>query len=262
MSRTWELTDLEFQLLCDDHRHGVLPAPFSFTSRTALLADYERERAAARDRLRDRADGEFEAMVDTVARPEVFVVAHAWDDQDFENPDKRIRVHAVRRGSRGYVLDQKPGETLWHSGGFTITECGPRELSEAVVDRLPRRGPGRRGAIPIVVSETPAPERVSGSMVADDEDDEQFTAARFFDTPAVSTGIVKVLQGRSKFGPRGLVESGVLWRDLPHDGRYVMPLDDPAPIAVGTGSDGLVGWITSAIERILARMDSHRELEV
>ncbi|MBB5917405.1 hypothetical protein BJY24_006317 [Nocardia transvalensis] len=262
MTQHWNFTDLEFKLLCDEYRRGTLPAPFVFTSRTRRLDEYERERDVVRERLRELADTEFEAMVAAISRPEVFVVAHAWNDQDFDNPEHRIRVHAVRYGARGYLLSQKPGETLWHSGGFTVTECDPRALGEAVIGHLPR---ARAGIRPDLVVTTVAPRHtydLTASMVADDdepEDDEYEVSSAFLDTPATATGIVKVLQGRSKFGPRGRVESGVLWRDLPDDGRYVLPLDDPAPIATGMGTDRLVAWVDREIERILIRMDEHRE---
>ncbi|MFJ1458168.1 ESX secretion-associated protein EspG [Nocardia sp. N2S4-5] len=218
----WTFTDLEFKVLCDEHRHGNLPAPFVFTSRTPRLDDYEREKADTRRLLRARADGEFEAMAAAIAAPEVFVVAHAWNDQEFDNPERRIRVHAVRHGARGYLLTQRPGETLWHSGGFTVEECDPRALGEVVIGQLPRTGPGVQPDL-VVHAAAPAPGyEPAGSMVSDDdepEDDDSARSAAFFGIPATATGIVKVLQGRSKFGPRGRAESGVLWRDLPGDGR-------------------------------------------
>ncbi|MBF6171421.1 ESX secretion-associated protein EspG [Nocardia blacklockiae] len=258
----WTFTDLEFKLLCDEYRHGNLPAPFVFTSRTPRLDDYEREKADTRQRLRTRFDGEFDAMAAAIAAPEVFVVAHAWNDQEFENPQHRIRVHAVRHGARGYLLTQKPGETLWHSGGFTIEECDPRALGEVVTGRLP---PAESGTQPDLVVHAATPDagyEPTGSMISDDDEpdeDDNARSAAFFAAPATATGIVKVLQGRSKFGPRGRVESGVLWRDLPADGRYVMPLDDPTPVATGMGTTRLAAWVDREIERILARMEQHHD---
>ncbi|WP_131816469.1 hypothetical protein [Nocardia salmonicida] len=70
-----------------------------------------------------------------------------------------------------------------------------------------------------------------------------------------------MLQGHSKYGPRGRIETGLLWRDLPDDGRYVMPLDDPAPVASAMSSDRLAIWMRDRIEEILTRMESHSETE-
>ncbi|MGY2039415.1 ESX secretion-associated protein EspG [Nocardia gipuzkoensis] len=265
MSATWEFTDLEFNLLCEEVRQGELPAPFVFTSRTRLAADYELEKAQIRQQLRQRLDHDLDAMASALAKPDVFVVAHAWNDQDFGNPEARTRVHAVRHRARGYVITQRPGETLAHSGGFDAAECDPHALADTVVALLPRCGAGRLDDIRLSLPATePEPERERRAMISDnddDPDDDAFRSAAFFDAPAVSTGIVKVLQGRSKYGPRGRIEAGLLWRDLPDDGRYVMPLDHPAPIATAMGSDRLTLWVRDRIEEILSRMDSHMETE-
>ncbi|MBC7302490.1 MAG: ESX secretion-associated protein EspG [Nocardia sp.] len=266
MSQTWEFTDLEFNLLCEDVRRGELPAPFIFTSRTRLEDDYEREKAQVRQQLRHRVDNDLDALAGAIAKPDVFVVAHAWNDQDFENPEARIRVHAIRHRARGYVITQRPGETLAHSGGFDVVECDPYVLADTVLGLLPRCGAGKLDNIRLSLPHT-APEAEHDrpvSSVADNDDDDgydPFRSAAFFATPAVSTGIIKVLQGRSKYGPRGRIEAGLLWRDLADDGLYVIPLDDPAPVATAMSSDRLGPWVRDRIEEILTRMESHRETE-
>ncbi|MFD3425905.1 ESX secretion-associated protein EspG [Nocardia fluminea] len=270
MSQTWEFTDLEFNLLCEDVRRGELPAPFIFTSRTRLEDDYEREKSQVREQLRRRLDHDLDVLAGAIAKPDVFVVAHAWNDQDFENPEARIRVHAIRHRARGYVITQRPGETLAHSGGFDAVECDPYTLADIVVGRLPRCGAGKLADITLSLPDT-APEQERDrpvSSIADDDDDDDddyrgdpVRSTAFFATPALSTGIVKVLQGRSKYGPRGRIEAGLLWRDLPDDGRYVIPLDDPAPVASAMSSDQLALWTRDRIEEILNRMESHSETE-
>lgn len=265
MSRTWEFTDLEFNLLCEEVRQGELPAPFVFTSRTRLADDYEREKFEVHRELRTRFDHELDAMAAAIARPDVFVVAHAWNDQDFDNPEARTRVHAVRHRARGYVITQRPGETLMHAGGFDVAECDPHALADTVLALLPTCRAGRLSDIPLVlptsrpVTVDPGPS--SGIADNDDTDDGTLGSDAFFATPAVSTGIVKVLQGRSKYGPRGRVEAGMLWRDLPDDGRYVIPLDHPAPVATAMSSARLTEWVREQIDHTLARMESHRETE-
>ncbi|MEV0299051.1 ESX secretion-associated protein EspG [Nocardia sp. NPDC050710] len=265
MSRTWEFTDLEFNLLCEEVRQGELPAPFVFTSRTRLADDYEREKLEVHQQLRARFDHELDAMAGAIARPDIFIVAHAWDDQDFDNPQARTRVHAVRQRARGYIITQRPGETLMHAGGFDAVECDPHTLAQTVLGLLPQCNAGSLDDIqlalptsePTIVDQGPS----SGVSDNDDTDDDTIRSDAFFATPAVSTGIVKVLQGRSKYGPRGRIEAGMLWRDLPDDGRYVMPLDHPAPVATAMSSDRLTEWVREQIDHILARMESHMETE-
>ncbi|MEV0355210.1 ESX secretion-associated protein EspG [Nocardia sp. NPDC050697] len=265
MNRSWEFSDLEFSLLCEEVRQGELPAPFIFTSRTRLADDYEREKFEVGKALRARFDHELDALAGAIAKPDVFVVAHAWDDQDFDNPKSRIRVHAVRHRARGYVITQRPGETLHHADGFDAVECDPHALADTVMALLPRCAAGRlddiRLALPTSEPEVVAQGPSSGIADTDDTDDDSVRSHAFFDTPALSTGIVKVLQGRSKYGPRGRIESGLLWRDLPDDGRYVIPLDHPAPVATAMGHDRLTDWVRGRIDSILERMESHLETE-
>ncbi|MEV0766972.1 ESX secretion-associated protein EspG [Nocardia salmonicida] len=156
------------------------------------------------------------------------------------------------------MITQRPGETLAHSGGFDAVECDPYSLADAVIGLLPRCGAGKLADIALSLPDTaPIQERDRPvSSIADEDDEDDLS-----DDPALSTGIVKVLQGHSKYGPRGRIETGLLWRDLPDDGRYVMPLDDPAPVASAMSSDRLAIWMRDRIEEILTRMESHSETE-
>ncbi|PPJ34049.1 hypothetical protein C5E45_03470 [Nocardia nova] len=259
---TWTLTDLEFKVLCDTRFFGLVPSMFSITSRIPYLDDYEREWRRTRAELENRGDSAFEAIVDTMVLPEVLVGGEAWEDSDFDNPNKRVRFYAGRLGSRGFVVVQLPGETLKHAEGFTITACDPRALGETVVGLLPAAGPGRRGPIEIEIGEGTGRSSGGGSMVADDDDDYRgLTSAAFFDIPAAHTGTVRLTQGRSKFGPRGRISVARLWRDLPDDGRYVIPLEEPAPVAVGMGSAGLADWIDTEAEHIVQRMNDYQEVD-
>lgn len=103
------------------------------------LDDYEREWRRIRAELENRGDSAFEAIVDTMVLPEVLVGGEAWEDSDFDNPNKRVRFYAGRLGSRGFVVVQLPGETLRHAEGFTITACDPRALGERSSDCCRRR---------------------------------------------------------------------------------------------------------------------------
>ena len=255
----WTLTDLEYKVLCDTRFFGLVPSMFSITSRIPYMDEYEREWHRARAELAAREDSAFEAIVDTMVLPEVLVGGEVWQDSDFDNPEKRVRFYAGRLGSRGFLVTQLPGETINHAAGFTITACDPRALGETVAGLIPAAEPGRRGPIELDISGTGDRSRAGGSMIADDDDDDGLTSSAFFDLPATHCGTVRLTQGRSKFGPRGRLSVARLWRDLPGDGRYVMPLEDPAPIATGMGSAGLIEWIDTEAEHILERMNDYQE---
>lgn len=266
MNATWELTDLEFKVLCDEYRHGEIPDPFAFTSRTRIADDYEWEVAQARGDLWDRFGGELGTFGAALAKPDVFITLQAWDDADFDNPAARTWVHALRQRARGFVITQRPGETLEHSGGFDIAECDPRALADRVLGLVPFARAGRLpdSAIPDPAAEA-VPDRGVGSfvsMISDNEDEyDAAHSAAFLATPATRTGYVQIFQGRSKFGPRGRIEMGMLWRDLPDDGRYVIPLGVTSPSATGMGTKGMIQWVDEQIALVVARLDRNMETE-
>ncbi|MEU4316657.1 ESX secretion-associated protein EspG [Nocardia sp. NPDC024068] len=264
MSHTWELTDLEFVLLCEEHGCSEIPVPFTFTSRTWLAADYRQEREKTLRALRERDDSDLEAMAGAVARPDVTIVAQCWDEQDPERPEGWTRVHAVRQRARGFVITQRPGETVWHSGGFDVTVCDPHALAEAALDLLPHEKAGRMRQITIVDPETLPDARPFVPLISDDdepEDDEAYRSEAFLNAPATATGLVRVFQGRSMFGPRGRVDMGLRWRDLPDDGRYVIPLAAEVPVATGMGTKGMVDWVQEQVAEVVLRLDRNLEHE-
>ncbi|WP_067646793.1 ESX secretion-associated protein EspG [Nocardia harenae] len=262
MNRSWDLTDLEFAVLWERINRSDLPRPFSFISRTRKLSDYEREKLEVWDRMRPEVDDCLRDVFVAMHRPEAYVVVLGWCDHDTQNPAKRVRARAVRSATHGYLLRQLPGETVWHSGGFTIEECGPHGIAEAVVRILPERQAGRLGSIPILTDQVDDHERfrsVPDSRVTmPNQDSPADRSAKFFALPAELTGAITVHQGYSAFGPRGILEQAMLWRDLPDDGRYVIVLDR-APTAMGIGTRRLVALIDAAVERMRDRADSHWE---
>ncbi|MGI5216563.1 ESX secretion-associated protein EspG [Nocardia sp. CA-290969] len=264
MIRTWELTDLEFVLLCEEFRQGGLPDPFTYTSRTRLAADYRGEKAEALRALHDRDDSDLYAMADAISRPDVTIMAKAWDDQDPEEPTGWTRVHAVRQRARGFVITQRPGETVWHSGGFDVTACDPHDLADSVLALLPKAKAGRMQQITLVDPDTVPDARPYVPLITDDdepEDDEAYRSAAFLATPATAAGTIQVFQGRSMFGPRGRVDMGMRWRDLPGDGRYVIPMNQDIEVATGMGTKRMIEWVQEQIDEVLLRLDRNLEHE-
>jgi hypothetical protein len=80
----------------------------------------------------------------------------------------------------------------------------------------------------------------------------------FFAIPATRTGVITIHQGHSKFGPRGILERIMVWRDLPDDGRYVIELDQ-APVAIGIGDERLMLEIDDVINLMVQRLETHWE---
>ncbi|MGV9663644.1 ESX secretion-associated protein EspG [Nocardia niigatensis] len=258
---TWQFTDIEFKVLCNRYRQGAIPSPLVYTSRTMDPDDYQRELWAAEAELNQRLDPGFRAVFEVVCNPEVFVGVHGWHDADIDNPDKHLVVHGARRGRRACVLIQQPGETTMHSGGVTMIECEPEELAGLLVAQLPETESGQSTAIPIV-TEPAAPDPYEAPRASAFDTFEESTdtrSLRFLSTPADQTGAMQILQGRSKYGPRGVAVSTLVWRDLPGDGRYLIDLDPEVKSAVGVDTRRFVDHLNSVIARILEQMESRGE---
>lgn len=258
---SWQFTDIEFKVLCNRYRQGAIPSPLTYTSRTMDPDEYQRELWAAEDELNQRLDPNFRAVFEVVCNPEVFVGLHGWNDADIEDPAKHLMVHGARRGRRACVLIQQPGETTMHSGGVTMIECEPEELARLLVAQLPEVEAGQSAAIPIA-AEAPAPDPYEAPRASAFDSFEESTdtrSLRFLSTPADRTGAIQVLQGRSKYGPRGIAVSTLVWRDLPGDGRYLIDLDPEVKSAVGVDTRRLVDHLDGVISRILDHMESRGE---
>ncbi|UGT60567.1 ESX secretion-associated protein EspG [Nocardia asteroides] len=264
MSGRWAFTDMEFALICDREGHGAVPEPFTFTSRIPLAEDYAAERRRVLAELRARGDSELAVLAEAIARPDVSLAIHAWDEADFAAHEQHVRVHAVRSRARGYVITQRPGETLWHSGGFDVAECDPHAVAEVALGCLPFANAGRSLEIPLPDADA-EPDRGSspiGPSIGDEAADaDAERGAAFLATRAERAGDLQLFQGRSKFGPRGRVGMRLEWRDLPGDGRYVIRRNAHMRVATGMGTKAMVEWVDEQVAEILLRLDRHMENE-
>ncbi|RDI43607.1 ESX secretion-associated protein EspG [Nocardia mexicana] len=255
--RIWEFTDLEFKVVCDRYREGRMPPPLVFTTDIELSSEYDKARLETWQRLERRLTGDFNGVVEALRAPEVYLRVHGWDERDMEDPKRRIRMHAMRRATRAYVINQKPGRTQWHSGGYTVAECDPRALAEAVVGVLPEVKPGRSAEIELITDHGGIPR--SGSWIKDDlEDSVEARSRSFLRTRAERTGTITVTQGHSKFGPRGIAQTRRKWRDISGDGRYVIA-GDARPVACGTSAAQLTRMLDVDIEQMMRRLETHWE---
>ncbi|MGO4649489.1 ESX secretion-associated protein EspG [Nocardia sp. 2YAB30] len=262
MRRIWRFTDIEFVVLWQPLKEDFLPKPFVFTSRIPRYTDYLRELRETSERLGATMDPAFDDVLDVVARPDIRVVVRGVDGKNPQNPKGSIRLLAVRRGEQAYLLTQLPGETLGHSGGFTVAECDPLRLADAVVAELPAVAAGRQGEIVLV----------GGADAGDDtdyaygrsqlwdpvEDMVHSRADRFLRSAVTSVGGIEISQGTSRFGPRGRVSRVLGWRDLDGDGRYAISADTP-PVAVAADSKRLVTMINAQVVVIIRAIKDERQ---
>ncbi|KAA8879698.1 ESX secretion-associated protein EspG [Nocardia colli] len=261
MTLQWKFTSLEFLVLCEQYRAGSLPRPLLFQSDEEVMSDdLEQRKRLVWAELQPRLDSSFAGMAHVLRAPELYVLLQSWDERERTDRDKVLRVHVARAGALGFVFEQVPGELTFDSPMVVVTECDPRAMAVAVVQAMPDVGAGRLPDIPIVTDpvEHIAPSWSANSVWDDVESRPVYRTQRFFEQRADLTGVITVAQGRSKFGPRGLHETTLLWRDVADDGRYVMALDD-SPVAVATSRQQLVYRIHRDIEHLLERIESHWE---
>ncbi|WP_327143747.1 ESX secretion-associated protein EspG [Nocardia sp. NBC_01327] len=252
--------DLEFVVLWEQITGDRMPPPFIFTSRTPMYYDFLREKRSAAERVEARWDGALGNLAEVMAEPDIRIVVNGFDGRDLKHADGRVRMMALRRAGRGYLLKQLPGETYVHSGGFTAVECDPLSLAEAVVDALPEVGAGRQADVKL--------DGTQGSDYADDDigrtiiDDVFEDAAvqrtkRFLNSSVVCAGTIEVIQGHSKFGPRGITEHLLEWRDLEDDGRYVIG-GEPPFIAAAVDSSRLTNAINVRVAAVVRAIRDER----
>ncbi|MGI5218893.1 ESX secretion-associated protein EspG [Nocardia sp. CA-290969] len=259
MTRTWKLSDLEFVVAWERDQADLLPEPFVFTSRTPLYEDFLAEKQTVREQLRTGSDPAVERALEIIARPDIRIVAHGWTG-DPHDPAGRIRMLGVRRGNAGYLVKQLPGETVWHSSGYVISEVDPLALSDLVAAELPDCAAGARGATILC---SPAADTTMdydygrSAVTGTFEDSEEELAEQFRNTPATGQGRITVVQGCSRFGPRGICHYGLDWRDLREDGRYVIPLSDPL-VATPADRTRLSAAISDATAAVVAAIRDER----
>lgn len=260
MNRRWQLSDLEYVVITEEMTGQSLPHPFTYTSRIRLRNDYLREKAAVAEYLRETMDGAFREALELLVQPDIRLEISGWDPRVDDDPERCIRMLAARRGDRGVLVRQLPGETVQHSGGFTVVECDMLSLATVVVEALPEVAPGRRGSITIVRErEAQSTDYSFGhSQIFDTFDDSVRTRSASFLAEEVSAiGLIRVVQGRSRFGPRGITSHALSWRDIIGDGRYIITGRKP-PVASGADTKDFVTKINSEIAAVVRSIRDER----
>ncbi|NNH71867.1 ESX secretion-associated protein EspG [Nocardia uniformis] len=256
--RTWRFTDLEFVVAWEPQRERTVPRPFVFTSRTDSYDDLLREMNETREHLRDRLGTTFDDVLETVAHPDIRIVVHGNADDDRANPESVIRLLAVRRRDSGYLLRQLPGETVWHGGGYIVTECDALALGPVVVEALPDASPGRAGHIAMPRAGDDQDHYTRRSIAHElTEDRDRERAESFVRAVTTGSGIIEIAQGGSRFGPRGVMVRRLRWRDVADDGRYAITGDDP-PIAIGVDVKRLTALVNTEVAEVVQAIKDER----
>ncbi|WP_306360372.1 ESX secretion-associated protein EspG [Nocardia sp. CC227C] len=262
MTRSWTFGDLEFVVLWELFGEDRLPHPFVFTSRTPMYFDYLREKREVAERLRTGADAAIAPVAESMVRPDIRITVDGWAGRDPERADARIRILATRKGDRGYVAIQLPGETYTHSGGFVVAECDPLRLADAIVAALPTAEPGDATEIALLPPEADREgldyEYGRSPTRFRPEETLPGRSRRFLRTTPSLIGTIDIEQGMSKFGPRGITRHRLEWRDLSDDGRYVIAHAAPW-VAVSADHGRLTSMINVRIADVVKVIREERD---
>ncbi|MCU1643439.1 MAG: secretion-associated protein EspG [Nocardia sp.] len=252
MTASWQFAEAEFYVLWMDQTGEEPPEPFAFTSATRTPEDFHSELREARRRLNHKLDSDFHRVFDTLSHPDLYLTAYGWSQQDPWGADSQIRVRAVRKGPKGYVISQLPGATYWRRGGYTVVECDPLQLSDAVAAAMPSAPRGRRGDLALASRDENLDYDFGHSGIAARSDSPISRSAEFLETPITTAGVVHIVQGSSVFGPRGIARFEVRFRDLADDGRYAITSNPEQALAVDEPrfASVLDDYIAAVIQRI------------
>lgn len=258
MNRHWTFTDLEFLVQWEQIQDDFIPVPLSYVA-PRTEDEFRRAKSDARESLAAKRDPAFDEVMQAIAFPDIRLTLRALDERNPTDVGHSIRIHAVRRGDRGYVVRQLPGESIWHSNGFVITECDAIGLADAVVDQIPD-APASKVTDLVLTSGKGAPEyEYVRSAVFDSFDDSaDRKTERFLATPFSTIALIQVIQGSSRFGPRGLQQRRLELRDLVDDGRCLITFDSPR-IATGVDAKRLVALINKEIAEIIRGIKDERK---
>ncbi|WP_194852870.1 ESX secretion-associated protein EspG [Nocardia sp. SYP-A9097] len=229
----WQFTEAEFYVLWKDRAGEEPPEPFTFTSATRTAADFQKELREARDSLGHKLKStDLESAFEALANPDLYLTTYGWSEADLWGTNSQVRVLATRKGPKGYVITQLPGATYWRRGGYTMVECDPIRLADAVVDATPTVERGSRGDITLATRDQDLDHDYGRSAVAAGPDTAVSKTKEFLTAPATTAGDIYIVQGSSVFGPRGITRHLVRYRDLAEDGRYVITENPEQALAV------------------------------
>jgi hypothetical protein len=237
----------------------------TFSSTIATWDEFAAATARLGDRVRRLRDAGAEDLLRVLADPDIRITALGCGGRDPTDPNGMVRVLGARKGAQGWVVRQLPGETMWDSRGFAAIDCEATQLAAAIVHELPEAPPGRIQEQPLTIAAQPDESDAAATdhhygrsaVLRQLEYAGHRTARGFLATPMDAMGTIEVSQCRSLFGPRGCLTRRIQWRDLHHDGRYLIPPDDP-PIAWAADSRHLVAQVNTEVAAIVRRVrDEH-----
>ncbi|MET7768681.1 ESX secretion-associated protein EspG [Nocardia sp. NPDC005366] len=259
MTRTWEFTGDEFDALWTGIKEEFMPDPFIHTCPPRSAEEGEWIRRQAYTEIRQRCGADLDEIVDVLVHPDIRVIVQGYGGgAKVSDPDRSVRLLAARKGDTGYLVRQRPGETIYHAAGFVVTRHEAVALGDVIARDMPEAEGGRGREIALdEPDETEFDYSYHRSLVQHYDDADAARASEFQRATAEREGVIRVEQGWSRFGPRGVLRLRLGWRDLDGDGRYVVMPGTP-PVAVGADRTRVTGLINAQIAEVIRAIKDDR----
>ncbi|WP_306356153.1 MULTISPECIES: ESX secretion-associated protein EspG [unclassified Nocardia] len=262
MSTTWRFSDLEFLVLWELFTGERLPAPFLFISTTPMYYDFLREKREVADKVHARWDRSLDELAQVFQQPDLRICVDGFDFRDDDEIDSRIRVMALRKAGRGFIVKQRSGGQSTRGSECTVTECDPIRLAEEVVAGLPEFEAGQQPDIPLVDTadgEGFDYDHHQSTVSTALEHRTGFRSKKFLSAPTVCLGTIDIVQGHSIFGPQGVTAHRLEWRDLIDDGRYVIG-GDGSQVATAADAKRFTALINARVAAVIRAIKDERQI--
>ncbi|MGS2808678.1 ESX secretion-associated protein EspG [Nocardia sp. MW-W600-9] len=259
MIASWEFTGLEFDAMWDGLNETSMPAPFIYRCPPQTFEEGDFRRRQAWTEIKQRWGRDLDDLIDVLVQPDIRVVVRGYGGGDAEtDPALSVRVLAVRKGDTGYVVRQRPGETIYDAEGFVVTQHDALSLGDVVAGQLPEADGGREREIELAEqAEADFDYSYGRSLVQHYDDEVAVRAGAFRKAATTREGTIDIEQGWSRFGPRGVVRLQLGWRDLVDDGRYLVVPGTPS-VAVGADKRRVTSLINTQIAEVVRAIRDDR----
>ncbi|KAA8879686.1 hypothetical protein F3087_43805 [Nocardia colli] len=255
------LTSLELVVLWELMSDDTLPFPLTHWPTHQYESDYYQAKRETAERLLAILPEDAQQLWEAVVKPDIVIWAAGEAPDDETDMSAVTRVVGLRRESFAVVLAQEPGETAERGGDINVYETDVPGLAKAVLDQLPKVGPGRRGEIPILSEKPDGMDYSYGSsqVLEGDESPEQ-RSDHWRNARATQFGELKVEPGSGVHWIQDRRGYLLRWRDLADDGRYVIE-PKPNPVAIPVDGNAFEALVNQRVVELVRRIRENRPTE-
>ncbi|WP_280266731.1 ESX secretion-associated protein EspG [Nocardia wallacei] len=264
------LTSLEVAVLWEMMSDDNLPYPLTHWPTHQYEADYVRAKKETAKRLLENPplrgpqgwdSADLLHLWEAAVNPDIVIRAAGEGPGDATDKPVVTRVLGLRREGYALVLVQQPGELVERGGDVDLYETDVVGLAKAVIDQLPKTGPGKLREVPIVTQEQ---HRTSSgddsSAVFDSMDPTYQRSERWRSAKSTHLGELKVEPGSAAHWLQDRSGFLVRWRDLVDDGRYLIE-PKPNPVAIPVDDSAFERFVNQRVAELVRRIRENRPVE-